>query len=120
MITKGEQSVQNWMCGKCNELHDWFTTSTSCCKARSVRAYSDVRCRLCLDDLPGWNLYDDGVTRPCPCSTGMIGGLPGQPNLNQRDTVSAYVLSQVFKSISPRCFPTIVPRRASQSERSTP
>ncbi len=110
-VVRDGESVQNWMCGKCHALVDWFTSATSCCGARAVGAYSHVRCPLCLDDLPGWNLYDDGVTRPCACSEGMIGHLPAQPNPDMRETQSAFVLSLVAKAFAPECFPAIVPRR---------
>jgi hypothetical protein len=113
VITREGESVQNWMCGKCNALHDWFTCTTACCGVRSVGAYSQLRCPLCLDDLPGWNLYDDGFTRPCVCSPKCVAGaLPAQPNPDQRNATSAYVLGVIAKSLVPSCrFPTIVPRR---------
>lgn len=115
-VVRPGESIQNWMCGGCHALVVWFQSETACCKARTVAAYSHVRCPLCLDTLPGWNLYDDGVTRPCACSTGMVGHLPAQPNPDQREAVSAYVLGVVGRALVPSCrFPTIVPRRAALS-----
>ncbi len=117
-VVRDGESVQNWMCGSCSSPIAWFESRTKCCNVRAVGAYSRLRCPLCLDDNAGWNLYDDGTTRPCACSVGCIGRLPAQPNPDMRVGLSAYVLSLVAKTFAPECFPAIVPRRPASLTRS--